>query len=72
MKTQKDEVLRYLEENGSITSVQAFSELHITRLSSIIHRLRQKGLQIHSEMVDTTNIYSRRVQYAKYVLNDSN
>ncbi len=41
--TQRQQVLRHLQENGSITSWEAIMKFHATRLSGIIYSLR-KGL----------------------------
>lgn len=49
--TQIHTVLRYLLDNGSITSMVAFSKYQITRLSSIIYNLRGLGVDIDTDMV---------------------
>lgn len=36
MKPQHERILRFLDENGSITPMEAFSELGITKLSTRI------------------------------------
>lgn len=42
-ESQNQSVLAYLEEHGSITVMEAFTELHITRLSARIYDLRARG-----------------------------
>ena len=49
MKTQCEKVLQYMKQNGSITSMEAFSKLRITRLSARIYDLRQAGKRITQE-----------------------
>ena len=53
--TQEAQVLEILERRGSITSWEAITELHITRLSEVIRKLR-KSLEIvtvyHTKRVD--------------------
>ena len=49
-------VLNYMRENKSITTQKAFA-LGVTRLSSIIHRLRNRGYEISTELVKGTDRY---------------
>ena len=46
--TQEEKVLAYIEEHGSITSMEAFLHLHITRLAAVIFNLKAKGHRIKS------------------------
>lgn len=41
--TQKDMVLRYLQDYGSITSWEAIKEFGATRISAIIFNLKKDG-----------------------------
>ena len=43
------QVLRYMEQYGSITSLQAFEDLKITRLSARIKDLKDLGYPIVKE-----------------------
>jgi len=67
-KTQKSEVLRYMQTHKGITSIQAIEKFGATRLSDIIFRLRQDGYDIETESVTTKNRYGHVVTYAKYSL----
>ena len=53
--SQKDVVIQYMKEHGSITSIQAIEDLHITRLADVIFRIKKDGVEIESykKMVDT-------------------
>ena len=44
--TQEELVLRYMQEYGAITSMDAFRDLNITRLSGRIYDLREQGYDI--------------------------
>lgn len=46
--TQNEKVLQFLKDNGSITSMDAFNKLRITRLSARIFDLRKMGYKIGS------------------------
>lgn len=66
--TQKEMVREYLEKHGSITSWQAITEMHITRLSAHIHSLKHKdGLKIDAELI-TEHKDGRAVRYTKYTM----
>ena len=48
--SQEKKIISYMEKNGSITTMEAFQKLGITRLSGRIFDLRQKGYNIVKEM----------------------
>lgn len=66
--TQIQMVLDVLKSGDSITSMEAFNEFGITRLSSIIYDLRKKGYEIASENIEITNRFGNKVQFARYRL----
>ena len=66
MSNKQDRLMRYLQEFGSITSLEAISELGDTRLSATIFDLRQKGINIVSTPVTNTNRWGEKVTYAEY------
>ncbi len=61
--TQAEEVRRFMREHGSITSMQAFTELGVTRLAARIHDLKKAGLKINSQPHCKKNRYGRMVTY---------
>lgn len=65
---QRTMVLKHLREHGSITSMEAFQLYGITRLSSIIHHFRVRGINIGTIMVSGKTRYGDSCKYAKYVL----
>lgn len=66
-KSQINDITNYLKKNGSITSMDAWSIFHATRLASVIHKLRKLGYDIETEMCDGRNEYGSYT-YAKYIL----
>ena len=66
--TQCELVLKWLNEEGSITTFQAFTELGITRLASRIWDLRQQGYEIGQETVTKRNRFGEVVHFKKYWL----
>lgn len=69
-KTQTEDVLQYMKDNGSISSMDAFREFGATRLSAIIFSLRKRGYDIETETWVRTNRYGRKIEFAKYILHD--
>ena len=67
-KTQKSEVLRYMQTHAGITSIQAIEKFGATRLSDIIFRLRKEGYEIETEQITRKNRYGHSVTFAKYSL----
>ena len=67
-KTQAERVLEYIQKFGSITTLEAFRDLGVTRLSARIFELRNKGLNIDSTSVTSKNRYGETCTYAKYFL----
>lgn len=70
--TQEERIMKYLNDFGSITTLEAFTELGITRLASRIHDLQESGVEIHREYVKSKNRYGEPVKYMKYSLENEN
>ena len=69
--TQNAMVLKYLEENGSITTYECYSQLYITRLSARIFDLKKKyGLEFEEQWVTKKNRYGKTCSFKKYILKD--
>lgn len=63
----KERILAYLEEHGSITTFEAFTELKCTRLSEYIRQLKKTHV-IRDEWIATINKYGDNVRYKRYWL----
>lgn len=61
-KSQKQKVISYIRKHGSITSVEAFKALGVTRLSAIIYYLKEDGLKIDS----VTEVGNNGTHWSKY------
>lgn len=64
--SQRDDIIRHLMTEGSITAWEAIKEYGCTCLSQRIYDLRKEGWNIESEMVTTKNRYGNTVQFARY------
>lgn len=67
-KTQAERVLEYIKRFGSITTLEAFRDLGVTRLSARIYELRARNINIDSTSVTSKNRYGENCTYAKYYL----
>ena len=71
-KTNKDRVLEYIQQFGSITSLDAFKDLGNTRLSASIWLLRHEdNIDIDSVTESTKNRFGDSVSYFRYYLKGS-
>ena len=67
-KTQTSEILKYLQNNGTITSWEAIERFGATRLSAIIYSLRHKyGYNIGVRDKEVVTRYGRKVIIAEYI-----
>ena len=64
---QKTKVLQYIKKHGKITSLDAFTKLHITRLSACIFNLREEGYNIKTRDVEVDTMYGKTT-FAEYYL----
>lgn len=69
--THKDRVLQYIQDTGSITSLDAIREFGNTRLSASIWLLRHEdGIDIKTRFETSKNRYGENVSYARYYIDE--
>ena len=68
--SQKQKILDYMREHGSINPSQAYNHLHIYRLGARILDLRRDGYNIKTEIVQEKNAEGETVKYAVYSLGE--
>ena len=66
-KNKETRLLKYLEDFGNITSMEAISELGDTRLAATVFCLRKRGFNIISTSETNINRYGEKVTYARYI-----
>lgn len=64
--SQRDDIIRHLMTEGSITAWEAIKEYGSTRLSAIVYELRKQGWNIESEPVTSKNRYGNTVTFNRY------
>lgn len=65
---QRQQILNYIEEWGSITSYEAYLDLGITQLATRIKELKGEGYNFTYEWESKTNRYGKPVRFKKYKL----
>lgn len=69
---QTERILKYINDFGSITSLQAMQDLGVMRLASRITDLKQAGYEIDSEYVHSKNRYGEPMRYKRYYMKGVN
>ena len=64
--TQCERVMEYMVRFGSISTMEAFTDLGITRLASRIHDLTRMGVPITKTMEVGKNRFGETIHYMRY------
>jgi hypothetical protein len=67
-KTQKDRIIEYIEKFGSISPVEAFRDLGITKLATRVSEMKKEGVQFKITLEKSKNRCGESVYYARYRL----
>lgn len=67
-KSQKERVIDYINEFGSISSWQAYADLGITQLGARIDQLKREGYRFKTEWETNKNRYGEDTMYKRYRL----
>lgn len=63
---QTDRIKQYIEKHGSISSLEAFQQLGITRLAARVADMEADGIHFKRVSEETTNRYGDKVRYTRY------
>ena len=64
--TQKDRIRKYLDDFGSITWLDAASDIGVARLAARISEMIREGDPIIADMETGKNRYGETTHYARY------
>lgn len=70
--TQCERIRKYLKDFGSITQLQALSDLGIMRLASRISEMRQAGEAIEDRIIEVKNRYGETCRVKEYYVEKPN
>ena len=68
--TQKQRIINYIREFGSITDLEASKELGIQQFGARIFDLKKDGYEFKTEWESSTNRFGERTDYKRYYLAD--
>ena len=68
--TQHDRVLQYMKDFGSITTLDAFRDLGITKLTTRISEMRRMGMAIIGTPETVENRYGDKCHINRYTLKE--
>ena len=70
MITQCNRIIDYIKEFGSITSIQAFSDLGVTQLGARIDDLQKQGYEFNKKQCKGRNRFGETTYYIEYSLEE--
>lgn len=65
-KNQRQRILDYINETGSITALEAVRELGVLQLSARLVELERDGIVFNKEQESALNRFGERVYYTRY------
>lgn len=68
--TQRERIIKYIRDYGSITSFEAYADLGITQLATRIKELKDEGYEFSTEWINTKNRYGEPISFKRYFLED--
>ena len=66
--TQKEMIVKYIKDFGSITPMEAFNELGITKLATRVSELISDGEKIRKQPEKRLNRYGKKCRYMRYTM----
>ena len=66
--TQCERIIDYINQFGSISTLEAFNDLGVARLASRIHDLKAQGYEFKSEIRCRRNRYGELTHFKVYSL----
>lgn len=65
---QRQRIIDYINQFGSITSKDAYDDLGITQLATRIKELKEKGYRFETKWESSKNRYGEKVDFKRYFL----
>lgn len=64
--TQCERIIKYINDFGSITTLEAFTELGVVRLGARISEMRKEGYEIKGKQECVLNRYGEKCYIKRY------
>ena len=68
--TQRQRVIDYIHEFGSISSWDAYEDLGITQLGARVKELKERGYEFETEWEHKKNRYGQPVAFKRYYIKE--
>lgn len=68
--SQNDRIIAYIKDFGSITTLEAFTELGVVRLGARISELRRNGVPIEDKPETVKNRYGEKCHIKRYYIRE--
>ena len=68
--TQRERIINYIREFGSISSWEAYKDLGITQLATRIKELKEEGYEFKTKWESSINRFGEKTDYKRYYLKD--
>ena len=65
---QRQRIINYIKQFGSITSKDAYDDLGITQLATRIKELKVQGYRFETKWESSKNRYGEKVDFKRYYL----
>lgn len=65
---QRQRIIDYINQFGSITSKDAYDDLGITQLATRIKELKEQGYKFETKWESSKNRYGEKVDFKRYFL----
>lgn len=66
--TQRQKIVVYMQENGSITSWEAYRELGITQFAARVKELKEEGYKFETKWEKEKNREGNKIKFKRYFL----
>ena len=66
--TQEQRVIMYLTEHPIMTPMDAWNELGITKLATVVSRLKRKGYAFRQQRLTSNNRFGEKCSFMSYAL----
>lgn len=63
---QRDRIAKYLDDFGSISPMEAFADLGITKLATRVSEMIRNGAKISKKSESGVNRYGVKIHYTRY------
>ena len=70
--TQCERIRQYIKDFGSITTLEAITDIGVLRLGARISEMRKRGENIRGEREYVKNRYGKKVPIVRYFLEETN